>query len=80
MMLPKAGCDPRIRQQILEDIEKLDDYQRIELKYNSGLTVRSYNFSLVSINHIFHSNKAKTSTQKSNFGSSSKGKKKSKNG
>ena len=32
MMLPKAGCDPRIRQQILEDIEKLDDYQRIESK------------------------------------------------
>ena len=32
-MLPKAGCDPRIRQQILEDIEKLDDYQRIESKY-----------------------------------------------
>ena len=36
MMLPKAGCDPRIRQQILEDIEKLDDYQRIESKYNQG--------------------------------------------
>ena len=40
MMLPKAGCDPRIRQQILEDIEKLDDYQRIESKYNLGLTFR----------------------------------------
>ena len=26
-MLPENGCDPKIRQKVLDDIEKLDDYQ-----------------------------------------------------
>ena len=27
MTLPKPGCDPLTRQKILDDIDKIDDYQ-----------------------------------------------------
>ena len=39
MMLPESGCDPKIRQKVLEDIEKLDDYQVNMLNSNRLINV-----------------------------------------